>query len=73
MTFLYDFSVLKGTVLSESLGLYGEERSYPIFLRQEGRYSFPDAAYAKNLQALAARNADDQLFLATAAAAAAEP
>lgn len=46
---------------------------YPIFLRQEGRYCFPDAAYAKILQPLAARNADDQLFLATAAAAGVEP
>lgn len=69
----YDFSVLKGTILSESLCLYGEDRSNPIFLRQEGRYCFPDAAYAKILQPLAARNADDQLFLATAAAAGAEP
>lgn len=69
----YDFSVLKGTILSESLCLYGEEYSHPIFLRQEGRYCFPDAAYAKNLQPLAARNADDRLFLATAAAAGAEP
>ncbi|MGN1023096.1 MAG: ATP/GTP-binding protein [Lachnospiraceae bacterium] len=69
----YDFSVLKGAILSESLCLYGEEYSHPIFLRQENRYRFPDTAYAKNLQPLAARNADDQLFLVTAAAAGAEP
>lgn len=30
----YDFSVLKGAILSESRCLYGEDRSYPMLISQ---------------------------------------
>lgn len=59
--------------MTESLCLYGEEYSHPIFLRKEGDYCFPFAAYEKKLRSLVARNADDRLFLATAAVAGAKP